>query len=212
MIPEELAKIFEEYDYDDLKLYIRKVDFYSDIFTFNVEIKTDANGYQASLGEEWIVNVTGQRENRISFDLAADIDIKEDHPLLWKYTDLQCELYFSGICADPGKVFLDMYQTHYSLFRKYIPFETYLNSNSFNSLFKMAGGLLARGPKTLLLKYAESLNAQGLDFSIIGERLPTYWDGNSFVPENRDLKVLFMSETSTYIIGQSFDFIKQNKN
>ncbi len=212
MIPEALAKIFEEYDYEDMELYIKKVDFYSDIFAFNIEIKADETGYQASLGEEWIVNVTGQKENRISFDLAADINIKEDHPLLWKYIDIQCELYFRGFCAEPGKVFLDMYQKHYSLFRKYIPFETYLNSNDFNSLFKTAGGLLARGPKKLLLKYAESLIAHGLDFSIIGERAPTYWDGNSFVPENRDLKVLFMSETSTYVIGQSFDFIKQNKN
>lgn len=210
MLPVELTKIFEEYDYEDLKLCITKVEYDTDIFIVSVEIKSAGIADQNALDEKWVLSAVGHRSSRISFDYAANINMKEEHPLLWKYTDVQCELYFNGQCQDPANLFVDIYKIHYELFRSHIPFGTFLNSNHLTRLFQASNGLLASGPKKLLTIYADCLRQHGLDFSIIGERAPIYWNGEAFIPESPTFKILFMSETDTYIIAEEFLFLRQS--
>ena len=209
MLPEELSKIFEQYDYEDFNLGITNVALDSDIFTAKFEIQSAGVGDLDPLDTKWILTATGYRESRITFDYAANILISSEHPILWKYIDTQCELYFNGQCPDIGKFFADIYDIHYELFESYTPFESYLNARHLYPLMEANNGLLARGPKKLLTRYAERLKDCGVDFSIIGERGATYWDGKSFIPESKDLKALFFSETGTYIVATGFQFQMQ---
>jgi hypothetical protein len=208
MVPEALTRIFEQYDYEDLRLCIIRVDFQSDIFRFDIEIKAEENGHQDPLGEQWTVTAIGIREQRISLNFAENIMLKEDHPLLWTFHDTQCQLYFAGTCRDPAGLFLEMYHIHRRLYENYVLFEDSLNLTDFTRLFQLKGGLVSKGPRKLMSKYAEALTAFGLDFSIIGDWIPTIWNGEARVPERKDLKLLLMQQTKTYIIAEDFVFTK----
>jgi len=213
VLPEELTKIFELYDYDDLNLCIANVDFSSN--DFKVEFHMQSVGMEGldELDEKWTLTATGHKDSRISFDYAASIVIEDEHPLLWKYLDTQCELYFNGQYEDIPKLFVDLYDIHFEVFGHYSFIDMYLNIKKRRLCTLMQGnnGLLARGPKKLLTKYAECLKDHGIDYSIIGERPPVYWNGTSFEPESAQLKVLFMGETDTYIVAEDFTFAKQDK-
>jgi hypothetical protein len=210
-LPKELSKIFEQYDYEDFNLGITNVALNSGIFTAKFEIQSAGVGDLEPLDSKWVLTATGYRDSRITFDYASNILISNEHPLLWKYIDTQCELYFNGQCQDIGNFFADIYDIHYELYESYTPFESFLNTRHLYPLMQAHNGLLARGPKKLLLKYAERLKVRGVDFSIIAERGATYWDGKSFIPESKDLKVLFLSETGTYIVAEDFRFQLQGK-
>ena len=205
-IPEILSQIFEQYDYEDLNLCITDVALHSGIFSVTFEIQSAGIADLEPLDSQWTVTATGYRDSRITFDYASNIHIQNDHPLLWKYIDTQCELYFNGQCRDIGHFFADIYDIHYELFKSYTPFESFLNPCPIYPLLQANSGLLARGPKKLLERYAERLKVYGLGYSIIGERSPAYWNGTSFIPESKDLKVLFFSDTRTYIVAEDFLF------
>jgi hypothetical protein len=209
LLPEELTKIFELYDCEDFNLGIFDAALNSDIFTAKFEIHPAGTGDPEPLRSKWVLTATGYRDSRISFDYAEKILINTEHPLLWKYLDIQCELYFNGECRDISNFFADIYDIHYELFGNYTPFEYYLNNRHLFPLMQANNGLFARGPKKLMERYAERLTFYGVDFSIVGERAPTYRNGNSFIPERKDLKVLFFEQTGTYIVAADFQFQKQ---
>src|SRR6202012_6187691 len=119
----------------------------------------------------------GHRENRITLDYGANIRIVDDHPLLWRYTDFQASLYYSGNCSDPEKLFYQIYQVHYSLYQTYIPVEVFLNMNNFVRQFQSYGGLVAKAPKKVLTQYAQCLADAGIDWASGGEYRLTFWDG-----------------------------------
>jgi hypothetical protein len=208
-LPEELSKIFELYDSEDFNLGITNVALNSGIFTAEFEIQPAGVSDFEPPESKWILTTTGYIESRITFDYASKILISNEHPLLWKYIDTQCELYFNGQCQDIGNLFADIYDIHYELFENYTPFESFLNNRHLYPLMHANNGLLARGPKRLLMRYAERLKAHRVDFSIIGERVPTYWNGNSYIPESKDLKALFFSNTGTYVVAEDYRFQKQ---
>ena len=210
MVPEELSRIFELYDYEDLNLGITNVILDSDILTVEFDIQSIGIGDLESLDSKWILTATGYKDSHIAFDYAARIVINDDHPLLWKYLDVQCELYFNGYCQDIGKFFVDIYDIHFELFKNLTPMESFLNARHIYELMQARNGLLAKGPKKLLTRYAECLKIYGVDFSIIGERFPTYWNGKSFIPENKNLNILLFNATRTYIVAESFVFEKQD--
>jgi len=70
-------------------------------------------------------------------------------------------------------------------------------------------GLLTKGPKTLLEKYAECLKSNGMDYTIIGERPATYWRGRQYLPEKK-MRLLFFGES--YFIAEKFSFLEINES
>ncbi|HMH23751.1 MAG TPA: hypothetical protein VK563_18320 [Puia sp.] len=208
MVPEELQKVFESYDYEDFSFCVTKVDFSSE--PLSIYLSMDVEGFieEKSIQQKWLLQAVGLRKNRISSDYASNIIIKEDHPLLWEFTDSQCELYFNGQCTKPEGLFVELYKIYFELFRSAEPFKRCLNSNDPFQLIQENNGLLARGPKKLMTKYASCLTKYGLDYSIIGERPAKYWNGEIFNEERSDLKILFMNDTDTFIIAEDFVFNK----
>lgn len=197
MIPAELLQVIDTNDEEDFNLGIMNVAFDDAGFRFDLSMKTIYEEDETSYDATWRVDVVGHRENRVSFNYASDIRIEQEHPLLWKYTDIQGNLYFAGSCSDPTKLFYRMYHVHQKLFGSYIPFGKFLNVDSFERLFEMKSGLLAKGPKPLLTHYGQCLGEAGMDWSIIS---------NSHQPEKTDLKILLLDHTDNYFIGEDFIF------
>ena len=206
MIPPALSQFIEAYDYEDLDLCINHANFDVTGFWVDLALRTVNQAEGDDRSATWRVEAKGHRENRITFDYGENIRIEHDHPLLWKYNDLQCDLYFDGTCRDPTRLFYQLYQLHYSLYGTVIPIERFLNMNDFERFFQMNGGLVARGPKKLLTRYAQCLEAAGVGWSIPGQRKAFYWDGHENRQEKGNLKIFLLGQTDTYIIAEDFEF------
>lgn len=206
MIPEELNEIFKKYDHEDFDLSVTKIEYSPDELriVFSFESKID----QFDFNQNWELQVVGDRKNKISFDFGSAIRIVEDHPLLWEFKDTQCELYFNGRCSNPALLFVDLYKIHLDLFGSYKHFETNTHAYNFYALLQAENGMLAQGPKKLLVKYAECIKNHGMDFSIIGERPPSYWNGKEYIRVAEDIKILFVTDTDGFIIAQDFIFTR----
>lgn len=199
MLPKGLTSIIGKYDEEDRSLYISRADYSSDIFTLDFIVEVQGINDEDSLFQVWTVEAMDHKKSRISFDPASSVNIQTDHPLLWEFTDSQCELYFSGECKAPEKLFYSLYRAHKNLFGKYECFDIAF-SEEFNheKPFQYSNELLVKGSKLLMESYGTCLRNNGLDFKIVGERLPE--------DENQNLKILFLGET--YIIARDFSFKK----
>lgn len=203
---QDLERLFLEEDYE-VSLYISQAQLTNGDLTVNFSIN---RGFEISkeTDEKWTIRAIGHRDSRITLGSAGGILLEEDHPLLWKYGDIQCELYFSGKWFEPENLIADLYKVDIGLFRNYQPFGTFLNGDIFK-LLEAEHGLLAKGPKKLLFKYAQCLEKHKVVYSMIGERLPTYWDGKAHIPEASGYKIMLFSMDYGYIIAKDFDLIRQ---
>jgi hypothetical protein len=211
LLPKELSDIFQEYSEDDYNLCITKIDYSTQNFIIDFVLDMLVINDKDKLKQEWTITSIGHRKNDLSFDFEGYIKIKDEHPLLWEFYDTQCELYYSGQCNDAPKLFYDLYITHKQTFGEFKGFNISFadSSNNFKP-FQLTNGLLTKGSKMLMLKYADCLKQNGLDFSIIGERPAKYWNGTEFIIESDPLKVLFFGKG--YIIAKDFSFVRNKKN
>jgi len=211
VLPKELDEIFEEYTEDDYNLYITKIDYSTDDFIFDFCLEVQDINDKGEINQTWSVVAKGHRKNKLSFDFEPFIKIETEHPLLWEFHDTQCELYYSGQCEDIPKLFYDLYNVHREIFGNSNDLHIYLgDKNRDAKKFDYTNGLVAKGSKTLLLKYADCLKQNQLDYTIIGERPPKYWNGQEFIVESNNLKILFFGKG--YVIAQDFAFVLQDKN
>lgn len=139
MIPEALTLFIEAYDYEDLEMALTNATLDTNGFRMDVEVKSVSQAEGDDRRGAWRIETIGHRENGITFDYGENIRIVDDHPLLWRYTDLQASLYYAGSCSDPEKLFYQIYQVHFSLFQDYIPVESFHNMNDFVRQFQLAG-------------------------------------------------------------------------
>jgi hypothetical protein len=205
LTPDELYKILVEEDYE-ADFLISKVELLDDRLETYFALRKYSTG---DLTERWKIQAQGYRDSRITLGNAAGIIVEEDHPLLWKFTDNQCELYFNGKPARAEDLVVDLYKIDVDLFRNYQTFGTFLNGGDIFRLLEVNQGLLAKGPKKLLSKYAECLKKHGLSPSIISERPPLHPNKESQDIETTKLKILFLSLNYGYIIAENFAFIPQ---
>jgi hypothetical protein len=211
VLPKELEEIFEEYSEDDYNLCITRVDYSTENFTVDFLLAVDNVDDKGAINQSWTITASGHRKNKLSFDYEPSIEIKSEHPLLWEYNDTQCQLYFNGQCKDVPKLFYDLYTVHKANFDRFKCFNiSFGEGTPYFKPFHYSNGLLTEGSKNLMLEYAECLKHNGLDFSILGERPASYWDGEKYVPETGDLKVLFFGKG--FIIAKDFAFVRQEKN
>ena len=211
MLPKKLEDIFSEFDEDDFNLYITKADYSGDNFLVDFELTVQDINERGGISQKWTIEAIGHRKNHVSFDFAPFMEIKDDHPLLWEFTDTQCQLYFTGECKDPAKLFYDLYVTHKRMFDKYQYFNiSFGEETTCFKPFQYSNGLLTQGSKKLMELYGNCLIRNGLDFTIIGERQAKYWDGDQYILESQDLKVLFFGDT--YIVAKDFSFVQEEEN
>lgn len=198
MLPEKLNVLIEENEPEDVSIQILKADFENGDLNIKIRVSHIDHVF------EWKISAINYYTSRLSFNPANTIEILLDHPLLWFYLDIQSELYFNGICKNIDQLFVDLYQVHYRFFKGLMEFENTINcTSSFNNLITSKIGQLAKGPNLLMREYSIVLQKHGIDYSIIGERIP--WKGEK---EFGKPKVLFIDDS--YIIAGDFIFSEDN--
>ncbi|MVN23524.1 hypothetical protein GO621_18550 [Mucilaginibacter sp. HMF7410] len=206
MLPKILKDILENYDPEDLDIVIKKVDYQASNPKLDIQVSVHGYHEQDNFVQRWNIETIQYRQSKFSLDYSSSLEISNDHPILWQFSDYQSSIYFSGNCSDPNLMFIDLYKLHKSLFEGLISFEETLNQgNDFcNFISNSTSGLLANGPKKLLVKYGEILKKYNLNYTIIGDRIPTYWNGEKHETEVGNAKVLFID--SSYIVADEFLF------
>jgi hypothetical protein len=203
LIPLELLSLDARYDDNELSYQVISIDFSKEkpLLQLIVHINAEEDIRQ----DTWEIAISGYRTGNISFEQYTEISCETEHALLLPFHDLQCELYFSGKVADVPALFVALYQAHSRIFNSYLPFEYFFNGGpDVTKILKASSGLLAKGPKEVMLSYASCLAKNKVSYSIIGEREVTHWNGHRHVKEN--LKILFLD--NSYIIATDFDFTR----
>lgn len=197
---EDIVLQLKEYDPEEIKLSIDKAEFRPDSSFIDITVQTQVDKLRE---EKWRIHLIGHLSGHLSTNTSYYIDQKKDHPLLWDYNDLQASLYFNGEPDDFHKFYWDLYNVHKSIYGSYFTVDKYLNDGILlNKLMMSRNGLLAKGPKNLLIKFAECLEKHGVQSSIINGVAAVYWNGNEMVPASQNLSVLFIGES--YIISNDF--------
>lgn len=194
MLPKGLKEIIESVNFVDCDFTFRNVNITSDVLSVEFSMNdTDSN-------ENVVVSMTvlGNKDYFIAkADNSGYCYLENKHPLLWRFSDTQCELYITGQTKAIKELTFDLFNIHYSLFRQYLAF----NLNCFTTLSD-GFGLFQRGAKQLLKIYANKMKEYGIKTSIIGDQLPD--------KESSSLKILFLG--NSYFIGDKFEFEICNTN
>lgn len=211
VLPENIKRIFEDYTEDDYKLFVTGVDYVTDKFNLDFFLDVEGINDKDAILQNWTIEVVGHRKSQVTFGYCKFLKLIENDPLLWEFTDFQCELYFNGHIKDPAKLFYELYLIHKKLFKGYKSFDvSFCGDTEYFKQFQYSNGLLAKGSKNLMEHYAECLKQNGIDYSTVGDRRPTYWDGNKHIPEKDNLKLLLLGRT--FVIAENFSFVQNNEN
>lgn len=205
-IPEEFNDLMDNYDPDDYLFSITAV--YSENGKTICNIKIHNLSVDESIDNihpRWSINVAGYKECQLNFRSDSMIEILTEHPLLWKYNDVNSSLYFHGTCTDPYALLIELYHINEQLFEGH---HNFTEIKKLHHLLQQPGGLLANGPGQLLEKYAQLLEKYALTPSIIGRHIPQHWNGTKYEQPSRQTKMCWIGKN--FIIAESFEFIKIN--
>ncbi|SEW51302.1 hypothetical protein [Chitinophaga arvensicola] len=207
MLPLELLKLHADYE-DDITYRVIRSERVGENILIQLEIQVVGPYVEHGFTQSWQLEIAGYLAGAFSFAHYFDIRCEEKHALLWPYTDITCELYFNGTAADTTALFAALYQVHKYNFGNYYPFEKFMNTGyNITGLLKVGSGLLAKGPKELLMSYASCLLKHKMNYSILPSRLqPLYRDPDSPEKDKKALKVLLLDDD--YLIAEQFDFVR----
>ena len=92
---EEIYKHFSDTEYG-VSIHLNKAEVSNGDLHLYFSINKDFAFSDPESDENWRIEAKAYKDSKLSFGGIAAFIIEEDDPLLWKYTDVQCELYFSG--------------------------------------------------------------------------------------------------------------------
>ncbi len=201
-LSKDLYDIFETVEYDeDGSVHITGTDRFSDNLRVEFSINTGIGGHN----QLWEIQINGVRTDLIKSDFAYRIELFDEHPLLWPYTQLQTSLYFGRPTNRPYELLADIYQTHLGFTKRWFAFDKFINGNiTVTELCKSTSGLFASGPVKLLEEYKKVLEKYDMNPTIIGGQNPKHWTNDKWVEEKERLSVLVIGDS--YIVGESFEF------
>lgn len=198
---EEIARNLDQFDPEEILISIDRADFKAAVPYVDINIQTTS--IDDVVEQKWRIYLIGYLAGRLESGESYFMYFKNDHPLLWDYNDLQASLYFNGLPGDFYKLYWDLYNVHESLYGSYYDMDKYLNTEiKLHELMRSNYGLLANGPKRLLIEYAKCLEKESVKSSIINEREPTFWNGERIVSGLRNPSVLLFG--GSYIITDEF--------
>lgn len=152
----------------------------------------------------WQIICLGVREHSVSLGYSDQMWLSNNHVLLWSHTAPITSLYFHGTCENAAAVTGALYERHWELAGKWIPFHTFLNSLlGPTKLIAGGGGMLAEGPEPFILAYEEVLQRFGFSTSHLEPKLPTHWNGEAWVEETSALSVLILEDF--FIVAEIFE-------
>ncbi|MEQ9440036.1 MAG: hypothetical protein RIG62_13355 [Cyclobacteriaceae bacterium] len=198
-----LADIFSSIEFEeDGGIHITKTDWYSDDLKLEFTVRTGIDDEH----QLWEAQITGVREELIKSDWADQMKLLEDHPLLWRFDDIQSELYFSQSTDRPYELISSILETHQKIVSNWYSLNEFINYGhlSFIDLCKSSNALFAKGPKKILSEYASILDAFNMRPNLFGDHNPKRWVDKKWVDETETLQILIIGKT--FVIAENFDF------
>jgi len=144
----------------------------------------------------------------IAAEYSDNLDLYDDHVLLWPHCQRHVALFFNGRANDHFSLLGSLVDVHYRTVGEWIPFTKYMNSALFStwcSLLDSHSGLLAEGPTGLIDEYRAVLQTYGIRDSSPPEREPSWWDGTRWQPGSEKLYALIVG--SSYVVAPGFSEI-----
>ena len=185
---------------EDGSFYLTQAERSAEDIVLSLDITT--NRYP-DVHRHWQAICSGVREHSLSLGYAHQLQLTEDHVVLWGHTKRKLSIYFSGTCENPDAVIGTLYNRHWELTKGWIPFQRFLNPNvALAKLIAGGSGMLADGPEPLILAYEGVLQKFGFSASHIDAGEPAYWDGKTWLEEREKLSVLVMDRS--YIVAEKF--------
>lgn len=154
--------------------------------------------------QSYIVRVLGVLEHRVvNFGTTVnDVEILEDHPLLYEFTTSPTAVFFRGTVANPDSVMMDIAQAHATTFYPWRHFPQYLNmEQALSELLESGGGLIGQMPTPLAERVIKVLEHHNLEYKTAeGEPYIKLHDNPALLQTK--LKVLLFG--SSYFISYGF--------
>ena len=203
LTPEELYKLLMNEEECGVAFHMLRAEVSNGDLNLYVNINRDPDFTNPESDENRRLEAKAYKDGRIAFGPGAGCIIEGEHPLLWKFTEVNSELYYSGQCPTAANLIADLYKLELELFENFQTFSHYLNGGDIFRLLSVPSGLFARGPQKLLAKYAELLAKYGIDTSIIS--------GNaSHAETGRDegRPKVFLLTNHCYVIAEEFNLAR----
>ncbi len=99
MISKELNDILSATDFESGGIQITGADWGLENARIQLTINTGVEGET----QRWEVQIIGVREDLIKSDEADKLELFDEHPLLWTYTQRQRNLYFGSTPTSSGR-------------------------------------------------------------------------------------------------------------
>lgn len=203
---QELMDVIDSEAFDECgRLRIISLHEHQSALILRLNLLSESRG--AVLDEIWEITCLRPRKCVLSLEIAYDLILTSDHVLLWEYIAPTTELYFRGKPVDSLAVIGALYERHRATAGTWISFDRFLNYiGDWRNLSQLIGGgygLLAKGPHQLLSEYAAVIQMHGLHPNLLPPRPPVRWDGQRWIPEDRDLLVLVIGDS--FVVAAGFE-------
>lgn len=199
---EELLTITNRGDFfHNGSLNITHIEGSEDAITFFVDVSVDG---EPDIHPRWQIACSGVREHALSLGYSDEMWLSDNHILLSSHTARTTSIYFHGKCENPASVTGALYERHWELASKWIPFHTFLNSlMQPTKLIAGGGGMLAEGPEPFILAYEEVMQSFGFSTSHLEPKPPRHWNGEEWVEDQSALLVLILQDF--FIVAEKFE-------
>lgn len=154
--------------------------------------------------QRWRIRCSGVRDYRLHFEYIGSIRAVSEHPVLLPFVEQVTDLCFTGPVPNPLATVGALWECHWHLVGRWLPFERFLNTfKGLSELLATSGGQLASGPVSVMKTYADVLTAHGVRSSMLPPRSLKYWVGGQWVTPNHMLHALILE--SSYVVAETFD-------
>lgn len=201
---DDLLRLISAVDYEDYgSLRLIKVEHRDGNLSLVAEVTADE---ATSLPRNIRIDCHGLRESNVLPNRYYDLRVTEDHVLLWHYSRPHRLLSFYGNVEDPQSVVGALYERHFEIVGRWVPFHKYLNLGlPLSELIRGKFGMLADGPDKLVLAYEAVVQGFGISTSHHESRSADQmrWNGETWVVQDMPpLSIMFLDDS--YVIAESF--------
>ncbi|TDN37970.1 hypothetical protein A8B98_01565 [Hymenobacter sp. UV11] len=201
-----MLEIFQDADFESMGgVFIERLDYLENDALLKLRIKTGSE----LPNQVWQATVKDIISEKISrswvYDNGANnIEIYNDHYLLWEFTDQHTELYVNGAAENISEyIGARFYEMHIANFGDWLPLETYVNGGGLFAAVQMLQGLFARGPKKVLSQYEKWLNQLGkLAYTFESDGLAAH----NTRKDSSDLQLMILDDS--FFIGKRLIFTR----
>lgn len=198
---QQLLDTVASHEFEELGGWLRlqSVGFADRSVSFDIEVHV--GDFQSG---HWRLTCEESVDYRFSHGCIADLELKSEHPVLWRFIKRQREIYFRGTVDSPHALIGAIAEAHAELVGNWLPLGTFLNPLvPIPELLAGGHGLFATGPEPLLDSYQSVLTASGLAVSGPSPRAPKYWNGRQWITDTTNWRALILGDS--YIVGRAFE-------